>query len=225
MLLLGVPGENNHSLPDFKLFNQYGYSNKHYLLDYQKILFMCKMIIILIPLIYNFCVAAAPNLPENLTEFHRICAVVEMKKMEWELEFKRWRSDLGFMESSGDWTNYNANGCIGLYQFKISTLKQLGYSEITFEKFRSDPGIFSQVVQEEALRALTDVNRIALRRFEPCIGQTIGGVLITRSGLLAAAHLGGIRGVKLFLTRNKNSKDSNGTSIRKYLIKFQGYNI
>jgi len=186
---------------------------------------MCKTIIFLIPLIFLFGIAAAPDLPENLTELNTIYALGEIKKNEWELEFTRWRRDLAFRESGGDWTKCNAHGCIGLYQFRIITLKKLGYSDITFEKFRADPGIFSQVLQEEALRTLIRVNRLALRKFEPYIGQTIGGVLITRSGLLAATHLGGIRGVKLFLTRNKNMKDSNGTSIKQYLIMFQGYNI
>jgi hypothetical protein len=186
---------------------------------------MSKTIIMLTTLIFVFGITAAPNLPDKQNLMNRNYAVSEIKRMEWEREFKRWKNDLAFKESGGDWTSYNSKGCIGMYQFKIITLRQLGYSEITFGKFRSDPGIFSEVLQEEALRALISVNTIALRRFEPYIGQTIGGVLITRSGLLAATHLGGIRSVRLFLTRNKNMKDSNGTSIRQYLIKFQGYKI
>ena len=34
------------------------------------------------------------------------------------------------------------------------------------------------------------------------IGETIKGVTVTKSGMIAAAHLGGARSVKLFLTSN-----------------------
>ena len=186
---------------------------------------MNKKIVILTILIFIFKLCTAPNLSDEIKENNKKFVISEMKRWEWEKEFNRWKKDLGFKESSGEWTIYNKIGCIGTYQFQVATLEYLGYSGITFEKFKTNPEIFPAELQEEALRALISYNGLALKQFEQYIGQTIRGVLITRSGLLAAAHLGGIGGVKSFLINNKNSQDMYGTSIRDYLQLFQGYNI
>jgi hypothetical protein len=186
---------------------------------------MSKRIIILTILIFIFKLCTAPNLSDTLKENHKQFALFEIKRWESEKEFNRWKKDLGFKESSGEWTIYNKIGCIGTYQFRIATLEYLGYYGITFEKFKTNPEIFPPELQEEAFRSLISFNELALKQFEQYIGQTIRGVLITRSGLLAAAHLGGIGGVKSFLNNKKNMKDMNGTSISDYLLKFQGYNF
>jgi hypothetical protein len=186
---------------------------------------MIKKIVILTILIFIFHLCSAPNLSDILKESQKKYVISEMKRWAWEKEFNRWKEDLGFKESGGDWTKYNKIGCIGTYQFRVATLECLGFKGITFNKFKTNPEIFSPELQEEALRALIRANELALKQFEQYIGQTIGGVLITRSGLLAAAHLGGIGGVKKFLENNKNPLDSNGTSIGDYLQKFHRYNI
>jgi len=186
---------------------------------------MSKKIVILTILIFIFNLCTAPNLSDKLKENHKKFAISEIKRWEWEKEFDRWKKDLGFKESSRDWTIYNEIGCIGTYQFQVATLEFLGYSGITFEKFKTNPEIFPAELQEEVLRALISYNERALKQFEQYIGQTIRGVLITQSGLLAAAHLGGIGGVKSFLINNKNPHDMFGTSVSDYLQKFQGYNI
>jgi hypothetical protein len=57
------------------------------------------------------------------------------------------------------------------------------------------------------------------------VGKTINGVEITESGLLAAAHLGGVGSVKKFLKSNgkRIKTDGYGTSIQNYINKFGGY--
>jgi hypothetical protein len=61
-----------------------------------------------------------------------------------------------------------------------------------------------------------------IKRFD---GRYIGGVKVTESGILAAAHLAGAGNVKKFLRSYgaEGFKDANGTSIRYYLKKFSGY--
>ena len=61
-----------------------------------------------------------------------------------------------------------------------------------------------------------------IKRF---VGKHIGGVLITESGILAAAHLAGPGSVKKFL-RSYGAigfTDAYGTSIRNYMKRFSGY--
>jgi hypothetical protein len=59
------------------------------------------------------------------------------------------------------------------------------------------------------------------------LGDTINGIPVTKSGLLAGAHLGGAFGVMLWLDSGgkTNKKDLFGTTIQDYIEKFQGYNI
>ena len=58
------------------------------------------------------------------------------------------------------------------------------------------------------------------------IGCTINGVKITKSGLLAAAHLSGAGNVKSFLNGGIDDfKDGNGTKLTTYLKEFSNYNF
>jgi len=56
------------------------------------------------------------------------------------------------------------------------------------------------------------------------IGQTINGVPVTRDGLVAVAHLGGLKGMRLFVETGGryNPRDANGTSLMTYLSRFVG---
>ena len=55
----------------------------------------------------------------------------------------------------------------------------------------------------------------------------INNVPITKAGLIAAAHLGGARSVKLYLKSNGkiNREDAYGTSIEDYLLEFSIFDI
>ena len=56
-------------------------------------------------------------------------------------------------------------------------------------------------------------------------GQEINGILVTESGLLAAAHLGGQGSVKKWFRTGKVRSDGNGVKITSYMIRFGGYNL
>jgi hypothetical protein len=142
-------------------------------------------------------------------------------------EFIKFADHLGYIESRNDPNAINRQGCFGEHQWKESTLQAIGYRDITLEKFKKDKSIFPRKKQLMALSTLVEINKKLLRRYGGYVGQTIDGARITNSGLIAACHLGGIRGVRLFLQSNGgvNKKDINGTSIRFFIKKFQGYNI
>jgi hypothetical protein len=50
-------------------------------------------------------------------------------------------------------------------------------------------------------------------------------MLITESGILAAAHLGGQGSVKRYFKHGKVFKDGYGTKITSYMDTFSGYDI
>lgn len=130
-----------------------------------------------------------------------------------------FKEALGFKESRGNYQIVNDYGYMGKYQFSRATLRMMGLKN-------TDNFLYDTRQQEAAFLAYTSLNKWVLRRdIERYAGKTIGGVRITESGILAAAHLAGAGNVKKFLRSAGENRfeDANGTSIRYYLRKFSGY--
>lgn len=129
--------------------------------------------------------------------------------------------DLGFRESSGNYKAVNPYGYLGKYQFGRKTLNNIGMKDISNQQFLSSPEL-----QEEAMQRLMISNYKSLRRLINKYQNTVvHGVLITKSGVLAAAHLGGAGNVKKWFRRGIVFKDGNGTKITSYMKKFGGYKL
>jgi hypothetical protein len=133
--------------------------------------------------------------------------------------FIGFKEAVAFRESQGKYKRINSLGYMGKYQFGKETLKTIGIDDsIAF--------LNSPKMQEKAFIALLSKNKWRLKRqinqFE---GKIVGGVRITESGILAAAHLGGAGSVKRFLKSNGKlkCKDEFGTSVKVYLHEFGGY--
>lgn len=140
-------------------------------------------------------------------------------------EYERFIDDLGFWESRNNPNAINSVGCFGEYQFKESTLNWLGYG-ITLNDFKKDSTeIFPEYLQREAVDKLIALNWETLIEFNGIVGDTVRGGVVSKSGLLAAAHLGGVGSVRLYLLSNGtiNRRDAYGTSIADYMLKFNGY--
>jgi hypothetical protein len=133
----------------------------------------------------------------------------------------KFLDDIGFRESSNNYKAVNQFGYLGKYQFGRKTLNAIGFEEISNYQFLSNPE-----VQEEAMLVLLQKNRHTLRReIKKYVGETINGIYITESGILAAAHLGGAGNVRKFFRKGHEFKDGNGTKMTSYMIRFSGYNL
>lgn len=135
--------------------------------------------------------------------------------------FIGFKEALAFKESQGNYFSTNTLGYLGKYQFGIGTLQLMGVYNAT--RFLNDP-----VLQEQAFQTNIARNKWILRkdisRFE---GKWVGGVQVTESGILAAAHLAGPGNVKKYLRSYGalNFQDTYGTSITNYMRKFSGYDV
>ncbi|WP_417200406.1 peptidoglycan-binding protein LysM [Bizionia sp.] len=133
--------------------------------------------------------------------------------------FVGFKEALGFKESRGDYFIVNTFGYLGKYQFGMETLKMIGiHNPVHFLK--------NPEMQEKAFVANAERNKWILRKdIKRFNGQTINGVLITESGILAAAHLAGPGNVKKYLRSygEQGFTDAYGTSIQYYIKKFSGY--
>ncbi len=133
--------------------------------------------------------------------------------------FTGFKEAIAFKESQGNYRRINKFGYMGKYQFGKDALSYLGIKN--HSEFLSN-----EALQERAFERLLAVNKAKLEKeIALYSGQEIGGVLVTESGILAAAHLGGASSVKKFLRSKGKSlkRDGFGTSIASYMKKYAGY--
>tara|TARA_Y100000385_G_C13012933_1_gene602545 strand:+ start:535 stop:1113 length:579 start_codon:yes stop_codon:yes gene_type:complete len=127
---------------------------------------------------------------------------------------------IGFKESGNRYDIVNRFGYMGRYQFGKRTLRGLGF-KMSREEFLNSPK-----VQEEAMYKLLQTNKRYLKKYiDKYEGEIVHGILVTESGLLAAAHLGGAGSVKKWFRTGKVRKDGNGVKITTYMERFSGYDL
>jgi len=148
---------------------------------------------------------------------------LEVPKIEMPVvkNHNKFLDDIGFRESSNNYKAVNQFGYLGKYQFGRNTLNAIGFDSISNYEFLSNPSI-----QEEAMLTLLKKNKHTLRReIKKYVGQTINGIYITESGILAAAHLGGAGNVRKFFRKGYEFEDGNGTKMTSYMVRFADYNL
>lgn len=138
-------------------------------------------------------------------------------------DFVGFKEFLGFFESGSDYKKINRLGYLGKYQFGRSTLKVLRVKKIN--EFINIPEL-----QEKAFLMNVMRNKWILRReIKRFNGKKLNNILITESGIIAAAHLSGPGNVKKYLRNYGDDKfdlgDINGTKISDYMKTFKGYNL
>ncbi|SCY09713.1 hypothetical protein SAMN05192588_1133 [Nonlabens sp. Hel1_33_55] len=135
--------------------------------------------------------------------------------------FISFREALAFKESQGKYGVVNTLGYLGKYQFGMSTLRTFGVIDsLTF--------LQSPRLQERVFLKNLQYNHSMLEDYiDMYDGKEVGGVKVTESGILAAAHLSGVGGVKKYLRTNGagRSRDAYGSSVRGYMKKFGGYDL
>lgn len=139
-------------------------------------------------------------------------------------------------EGSGNYQTDTGNGYLGAYQFGLKALVDLGYRRAD-GSWTGLNGINSAAdflgnpqVQDAAFLAYGTKNLGYLGNWQQYIGQTIGGVKVTKAGLMAGSHLAGAGGLKYWLTNGGDctnygtswdAVDKNGTCAGTYVAENQ----
>ncbi len=156
---------------------------------------------------------------ESITSFER--------EEKWLLpllrkDFDGFKEALAFKESTGNYFSINTLGYLGKYQFGEETLELLGV-------YNTDLFLQNPKIQEKTFIANMQRNKWILRKYiREYKGQVINGILITESGLLAAAHLAGPGNVIDFLKSSgtrSDFADNYGSHLSTYMKMFQGYDM
>jgi len=186
-------------------------------------------LIFLLSVISAFASIAYINPKVEVIEVQPIIKPLEIvePKLEVKIEIPAIRNhnkfldEVGFRESSNNYKAVNQFGYLGKYQFGRKTLNAIGFKDISNYEFLSNPEI-----QEEAMLVLLQKNKHTLRReIKKYVGETVNGIYITESGILAAAHLGGAGNVRKFFRKGHEFEDGNGTKMTSYMVRFADYNL
>lgn len=139
-----------------------------------------------------------------------------------EQGYRDLMAELSMSESSGRVDVINEIGAIGKYQFMPSTLEELGL-RIRPDEFAEDPSLFPENVQDSIMLEFIRLNEQYLQEvISQYTGDTLEcGTVVTKAGILAAAHLAGRFGVERYFKEGHNPQDIYGTSVVTYLTKFQ----
>jgi hypothetical protein len=139
-------------------------------------------------------------------------------------ELRQFMAKLAHAEGMGRTDVVNKYGYMGKYQFGRKTLNGIGFSHISNEEFLADVAL-----QDSAMVLLLKKNERTLRTvIDTYSNQTVNGVYVTKSGILAGAHLVGPGGVLAFFYPEKYNfrvVDGNGRHISDYITTFGGYDI
>jgi hypothetical protein len=149
--------------------------------------------------------------------------IIELNKFsDGVVNFIKFRHYLEYSESRHNPKVVNKIGAQGLFQFMPCAKIELGLNpnhpvhEMTVEQQHD---LFSDWVL-----LLENKLQYHIKKYENT--YIFDTILVTKSGIIAAAHLGGCGGVKEFLrTGGKHNPDDNWTSLSDYMYKFQGYNF
>jgi hypothetical protein len=144
-------------------------------------------------------------------------------------------------ESGGRYDSVNKAGYLGAYQMGELSLIEAGYYRRDGTAANDWKGdwtgkdnitskedfLKSKEAQDAAIKELMKAQwkYITAYRLDSYIGQTIGGVKISASGLLAGAHLVGVGALKSFFDSKGVTvpKDGNNVSVTDYIKEFDGY--
>ena len=188
-----------------------------------------SILVFLFSIISAFASIAYINPKVEVIEVQPIIKPLEIvePKLEVKMEIpairdhNKFLDEVGFRESSNNYKAVNQFGYLGKYQFGRKTLNAIGFEDVSNYEFLSNPEI-----QEEAMLVLLQKNKHTLRReIKKYVGETVNGIYITESGILAAAHLGGAGNVRKFFRKGYEFKDGNGTKMTSYMIRFADYNL
>jgi hypothetical protein len=146
-------------------------------------------------------------------------------------------------ESGGNAAVMNQYGFVGLFQMGEAALIDAGFYRpdgtgrndwqgtwtgaggvTSLAQFRASPAAQVTAITAYHQRVWGYIQGLGLASYE---GQTIGGVPMTRSGMIAAAHLVGAGNLRRFLQSNGREvpRDGNRTPLTEYASRFGGYQL
>lgn len=141
-----------------------------------------------------------------------------LRKVDKGLNWNDYTRVISKLESSHRYEVTNQYGYLGKYQISHKYLNDFGFTG-TEEEFLKDRLSQELVMAKYSYNNILFIKKYNLNRF---IGDEINGIKVTLFGMMASAHLVGVKNLNDYLNSNGEivAKDGNNTSIEKYLKAF-----
>ena len=202
------------------------------------------IIIILIISVISIVIAISLpiySLTQKATNIAKVTAAIKQLTIPKKSELDFYK-DLAKRESAHNNNVINRYGYIGLFQMGETALKDAGYykgdntrANDWVGKWSGKDGIKTKDQFLHAaliqLQAIRDYHALIwheyLKDYQRYIGKKIGDITLTKSGMIAAAHLVGAGSVKEFIRSNgsKIAKDANNVPCTSYMLQFSNYDL
>lgn len=179
-----------------------------------------KIIFVLIFLMSNVSFISLNNINHYIPNEKEVLYIDEIEELPPLPGLTDFLDALAFRESTNRPYIINRFGYMGKYQFSHSLVRRLGFN-ITKYEFISDEKLQDKVM----LTLLKHNKQILQNQIHSYDGVIINGNKITKSGILAAAHLLGPYRTRRYLEYGELAQDANGTLITEYLHNFSGYSF
>ncbi len=140
------------------------------------------------------------------------------RTVDSKLYWSNYTRVISSLESSHRYNVVNQYGYLGKYQISHKYLNDFGFSG-TDKEFLGDKLSQELVMANYTYNNIRFIKKYNLNRF---IGKEINGIEVTLFGMMASAHLVGIKSLTDYLNTNGKiiTKDGNDTSIEKYMKVF-----
>lgn len=179
--------------------------------------------VIAIAVLLSIMIVPHQKKPLETVHLPPVVILVKKKIPTISLGLRSFLHRMAQVESDNNPRATNRFGMLGKYQFHPSTIRSLGVY-VSREEFLSN-----EVLQDSVMIRYMKDNAVELRPIIRKFSGTIyNGIPITKSGIVASAHLTGTMGVLAFFYPEKYSHrthDANGTSIEMYMRQFENYNL
>ena len=153
-----------------------------------------------------------------------------INKLTGRFGYKDFAKQMRIRESGDRYNIKNSLGYLGAYQFGMTRLCDLGLTQKSGSGYKWKSGysekkfLNSPEIQDDCFkRHICDLIVKVEIWFGEYLNKEVNGVYITKAGLVAGAHIGGIGGVEKFLIYGENKKDVYNTSVRDYIISFRDF--
>lgn len=169
-----------------------------------------------------FVFLVAMNLPDKPKEL-TLAPIVVRPKPHIKGGTEDFMFAIGGMESDHDQYAVNEFGNLGTYQFSPRTLRKMGII-VSRDEFLNNEELQDSVMLVYMKNNYDEL----LPLIKDKLNTYYNGIYITKSGIIAGAHLVGTEGVLTYFYPEQHhaiTRDANGATIELYMRKFGNYKI
>lgn len=181
---------------------------------------MKKFLLSRLFIVLCFFFAFIPNIASEKNNLY----VIDWVSIKQQEKLNKYLAKIADIESGNDWKIVSFNGMIGKYQLSYFAMQSLNLSWITSYKFKLNPNIFPEALQDSGMVKIMYLNYIVNKDLiDKYVGKKIHGITLHHGNMIAGTHLVGCGAFRNFLLSNGAyiPRDGLNNSVVNYMKRFE----